>query len=52
MTFFASEWFVNFGMPVLICLARIIDVTMSTVRIIFVSKGHKFLAPVLGFLKL
>ena len=49
MTIFASEWFVTFGMPVLICLARIIDVTMSTVRIIFVSKGHKFLAPVLGF---
>lgn len=52
MTIFASEWFVTFGMPVLICLARIIDVTMSTVRIIFVSKGQKFLAPVLGFLKL
>ena len=49
MTIFAGEWFVTFGMPVLICLARIIDVTMSTVRIIFVSKGQKFLAPVLGF---
>ncbi len=49
MTIFTSEWFVTFGMPVLICLARIIDVTMSTVRIIFVSKGQKFLAPILGF---
>ena len=29
MTIFASEWFVTFGMPVLICLARIIDVTMK-----------------------
>lgn len=35
--------------PLLICLARITDVTMGTVRIIFVSKGIKMAAAVLGF---
>ena len=36
-------------LPVLIFLARICDVTIGTVRIIFVSKGLKGLAPILGF---
>ncbi len=35
--------------PVLIVLARIIDVTIGTLRIIFVSKGLKIAAPLLGF---
>lgn len=36
-------------LPALIFLARICDVTLGTLRIIFVSKGYKFLAPLLGF---
>lgn len=35
--------------PLLICLARIVDVTIGTLRIIFVSKGMRFWAPFLGF---
>ncbi len=35
--------------PLAIMLARICDVTLGTVRIIFVSRGMKILAPVLGF---
>lgn len=35
--------------PILICLARIVDVTIGTLRIIFISKGLKYLAPVMGF---
>jgi uncharacterized protein YebE (UPF0316 family) len=35
--------------PLLICLARIVDVAIGTLRIIFVSKGMRFLAPLLGF---
>ena len=35
--------------PLLICLARIVDVSIGTLRIIFVSKGMKYVAPVLGF---
>lgn len=37
--------------PLLIFAARIIDVTLGTLRIIFVSKGRKWLAPVFGFVE-
>jgi len=36
-------------MPLLIFLARICDVSIGTLRIIFVSKGKKYIAPILGF---
>lgn len=36
-------------LPLLIFVARICDVTLGTLRIIFVSKGYKGLAPLLGF---
>ena len=36
-------------LPLLIFFARICDVTLGTLRIIFVSKGYKAIAPLLGF---
>ena len=39
-------------LPMLIFLARICDVTLGTIRIIFVSKGQKRLAPILGFFEI
>lgn len=36
-------------LPLLICCSRIIDVSLGTLRIIFVSKGFRVLAPVMGF---
>ena len=36
-------------LPILIFLARIGDVTLSTIRIIFVMSGKKSIAPILGF---
>jgi uncharacterized protein YebE (UPF0316 family) len=36
-------------LPVLIFIARILDVSLGTVRVIFVSKGLKYIAPVIGF---
>ncbi|MDL2262715.1 DUF2179 domain-containing protein [Bacteroidales bacterium OttesenSCG-928-I21] len=36
-------------LPILIFCARICDVTLGTLRIIFVSKGFKTIAPLLGF---
>jgi uncharacterized protein YebE (UPF0316 family) len=36
-------------LPVLIFTARIFDVTLGTIRIVFVSKGKKLLAAVFGF---
>jgi uncharacterized protein YebE (UPF0316 family) len=35
--------------PLLIFSARIIDVSIGTLRVIFLSKGYKKLAPILGF---
>lgn len=37
--------------PALIFFARICDVTLGTLRIVFVSKGNKTVAPILGFLE-
>lgn len=36
-------------LPLLIFCARVCDVTLGTLRIIFVSRGKRSLAPVLGF---
>lgn len=36
-------------LPLLIILARIADQTIGTIRLIFLSKGFRILAPVLGF---
>ncbi|HON59555.1 MAG TPA: DUF2179 domain-containing protein [Smithella sp.] len=47
--FYQSEIF-KFGiLPFLIFSARICDVTLDTLRIIFVSRGMKRLAPLIGF---
>jgi uncharacterized protein YebE (UPF0316 family) len=36
-------------LPIMIFCARICDVTMGTIRVIFISKGIRYLAPVIGF---
>ena len=46
MGFIYFDWIV---MPLLVFLARIVDVSLATVRIIFINKGHKIWAPILGF---
>ncbi len=38
-----------FLLPLLICLARISDQSIGTLRLILVSKGHKNVAPFLAF---
>ncbi|MFW5879605.1 MAG: DUF2179 domain-containing protein [bacterium] len=38
-------------LPLFIFLARICDVSLGTIRIVFVSKGLKFIAPILGFIE-
>ncbi|HEX2254943.1 MAG TPA: DUF2179 domain-containing protein [Thermoanaerobaculia bacterium] len=40
------------GVPLLILLARMIDVTLGTVRIIFVSRGLRRVAPLVGFVEI
>ncbi|NLT65363.1 MAG: DUF2179 domain-containing protein [Acidobacteria bacterium] len=46
---FDSEIFTWVVLPLLIFLARVIDVSLQTLRIIFISKGKKLLAPIVGF---
>lgn len=48
-SFFNSALFSYAILPLLIFMARICDVSIGTMRIIFVSKGKKNIAPILGF---
>jgi uncharacterized protein YebE (UPF0316 family) len=48
-SFFDTSLFSYVLMPLLIFLARICDVSIGTMRIIFVSKGKRNIAPILGF---
>ncbi|HOQ05094.1 MAG TPA: DUF5698 domain-containing protein, partial [Anaerohalosphaeraceae bacterium] len=44
-----SFWFAWIVLPLLIFIARIADVTIGTIRLIFVARGMKILAPLAGF---
>lgn len=50
--FLNSDLFAWVILPILIFIARVIDVTFGTIRIIFISKGEKFLAPLFGFFEI
>lgn len=39
-------------LPLLIFLARIGDVSMETIRVIYISRGIKFLAPIIAFFEI
>jgi uncharacterized protein YebE (UPF0316 family) len=43
------DWFTWVVLPVSIFLARICDVTLGTLRIIFVARGYRKVAPFIGF---
>ena len=47
--FLSSPYFTYLVMPILIFCARIADVTLGTMRIVFVARGNKLMAPLLGF---
>ncbi|MEQ8577049.1 MAG: DUF5698 domain-containing protein, partial [Fulvivirga sp.] len=46
-----SDTFGLVVVPILIFFARILDVSINTVRIIFVMGGKKYIATILGFLE-
>ncbi|MBN2053439.1 DUF2179 domain-containing protein [bacterium] len=48
-TFTDSVLFIWVLLPILIALARIVDVTIGTIRIIAVARGQKLVAALLGF---
>ena len=39
-------------LPLLIFLARVADVSLGTIRVIFISKGFKYIAPLIGFFEI
>lgn len=47
--FLNSDLFTWVVLPILIFAARVLDVSIGTMRLIFVSKGFKIIAPLLGF---
>lgn len=51
MDFYDSGLFTFVILPLLIFLARVCDVTIGTLRLVSVSRGHKMLAPVFGFIE-
>jgi uncharacterized protein YebE (UPF0316 family) len=45
------DWYTWVILPLIVFLARITDVTLGTMRIIFISRGKKLIAPLLGFVE-
>ena len=52
MNFTESELWPLVGLPLLIFVARLCDVSLSTVRIILVVRGQRRLAPLIGFVEI
>jgi len=54
MTFFVitPEIYVWVILPLLIFFARICDVSLETIRVIYISKGIKYLAPIIAFFEI
>ncbi len=51
-TIINPEMFTWVIIPLLIFFARIIDVSLGTLRVIFISRGYKYLAPLVGFIEI
>jgi len=47
-----SAFFAWFLLPLLIFIARVADVSLGTVRVIFITRGLKYLAPIVGFFEI
>jgi uncharacterized protein YebE (UPF0316 family) len=54
MTFFpiSPELYSLVLLPLLIFLARVADVSMETIRVIYISRGIKYLAPIIAFFEI
>jgi len=49
---FNSAFYVWFVLPMLIFIARVADVSLGTVRVIFITRGLKYFAPIVGFFEI
>ncbi|OGO65813.1 MAG: hypothetical protein A2030_04985 [Chloroflexi bacterium RBG_19FT_COMBO_50_10] len=51
MAFLDSPLYIWLVLPLMVFFARLADVTLGTLRIIFISRGKRNLAPILGFIE-
>jgi len=51
-SFIGSDLFSLVILPICIFLARVADVSLGTLRIIYLSKGFKLMAPLIGFFEI
>ncbi len=51
MSIWDSPLYFSIGLPLIVFFARVIDVSLGTLRIIFISRGKKYIAPLLGFVE-
>jgi uncharacterized protein YebE (UPF0316 family) len=51
MSFLDSSLYVWVALPIMVFFARVADVTLGTLRIIFISRGKRNVAPLLGFVE-
>jgi len=47
-----SGWYTWLLLPLFIFFMRVIDVSMGTIRVIFISKGFKFVSSLIGFFEI
>jgi len=52
VSFVSSETFTLVVLPILIFLARIVDMSLETVRVIFVIRGYKYISALIGFVEI
>ncbi len=50
--FLNTGFYMWFVLPFLIFLARVLDVSFGTIRVIFISRGFKYLSPLIGFFEM
>jgi uncharacterized protein YebE (UPF0316 family) len=51
MSFLDSNLYVYLIIPLLVFVSRVADVSLGTLRIIFISRGKRNIAPILGFVE-
>jgi uncharacterized protein YebE (UPF0316 family) len=51
LSFLDSNLYIYVIIPILVFFARVADVSLGTLRIIFISRGKRNLAPILGFVE-
>lgn len=52
MSIFDTPFFIWVVIPVLIFIARVLDVSIGTLRIVYIARGKTLLAPILGFFEI